>query len=205
METLKQVLAFPMYLTAAWLAWVLANQRGADAVGLLLVALVLLALVLWWFERSRGRGPLRHALTVLLALAVLAPLYLLARVPAATGTIATQEGVVAYSPQKLAELRDANTPVFVDMTADWCITCKANEHAVLDGASFHAALERTGAVYMKGDWTNEDPAITAFLQRYHSPGVPLYVVFPKGGGEGQQLPTVLTTGLVERALEHAAQ
>src|SRR6185312_15882262 len=189
METLKQVLAFPMYLTAAWLAWVLANQRGADAVGLLLVALVLLALALWWFERSRGRGPL----------------YLLAQVPAATAAVAAQEGVLAYSPQKLAELRAANTPVFVDMTADWCITCKANEHAVLDGAAFRAALKRSGAVYMKGDWTNEDPAITTFLQQYHSPGVPLYVVFSKGGGAGRQLPTVLTTAMVERALDEAAR
>jgi thiol:disulfide interchange protein DsbD len=205
METLKQVLAFPMYLTAAWLAWVLANQRGADAVGLLLVALVLLALALWWLERSRGRGPLRHALTALLALAVLAPLYLLAQVPATANAVASQGGIVPYSPGKLAELRAANTPVFVDMTADWCITCKANEHAVLDGATFHAALERTGAVYMKGDWTNEDPAITAFLQQYHSPGVPLYVVFPKGGGAGRQLPTVLTTAMVTQALEQAAQ
>ncbi|MEW9625531.1 protein-disulfide reductase DsbD family protein [Rhodanobacter geophilus] len=205
METLKQVLAFPMYLTAAWLAWVLANQRGADAVGLLLVAMVLLALALWWFERSRGHGALRHALTALLALAVLAPLYLLAQLPATADAATAQQGTVPYSPAKLAELRAANTPVFVDMTADWCITCKANEHAVLDGATFRAALERTGAVYMKGDWTNEDPAITAFLQQYHSPGVPLYVVFPRGGGEGRQLPTVLTTGLVEQALEQAAR
>lgn len=205
METLKQVLAFPMYLTAVWLAWVLANQRGADAVGLLLVALVLLALTLWWFERSRGRGPSHHVLTALLALLAMAPLYLLAQLPPVAHTTTAQEGTVPYSPAKLAELRAANTPVFVDMTADWCITCKANEHAVLDGAAFHAALKRDGAIYMKGDWTNEDPAITAFLQHYHSPGVPLYVVFPKGGGEGRQLPTVLTTALVEQALDEAAR
>lgn len=205
METLKQVLAFPMYLAAAWLAWVLANQRGADAVGLLLVAMVLLALALWWFERSRGRGPLRHALTALLTLATLAPLYLLAQVPAAANAATAQEGTVPYGAAKLAELRAANTPVFVDMTADWCITCKANEHTVLAGAAFRAALKHDGAIYMKGDWTNEDPAITAFLQQYHSPGVPLYVVFPKGGGAGRQLPTVLTTALVERALDETAR
>ena len=203
METLKQLLAFPMYLAAAWLAWVLANQRGADAVGLLLVAMVLLALALWWFGRSRGRGTSHHLLTVLLALLAAAPLYLLAQLPAAATT--TQQGTVAYSPERLAALRAANTPVFVDMTADWCITCKANEHAVLDRAAFRAALRRDKAVYMKGDWTNEDPAITAFLQRYHSPGVPLYVVFPKGGGKGRQLPTVLTPAMVQRALDEAAR
>lgn len=204
METLKEVLAFPMYLTAAWLAWVLANQRGADAVGLLLVAAVLLAMTLWWFERSRHRGVLSRALVGLLAVFTLAPLYYLATLPVAAQA-ATADGIVAYSPEKLAELRKAGTPVFVDMTADWCVTCKANEHAVLDGDEFKALLKRTGAIYMKGDWTNEDPAISAFLQEYRSPGVPLYVVFAKDGGAGRKLPTVLTFSLVEQALNEAAK
>jgi thiol:disulfide interchange protein len=205
METLKQVLAFPMYLTAVWLAWVLAHQRGADAIGLLLVAMVALAMALWWFERSRSRGPFSRALVLVLAVLVAVPLYYLTQVPAPTRAAATAEGVVAYSPQKLAELRQAGTPVFVDMTADWCVTCKANEHAVLDTDAFRALLTKTGAVYMKGDWTDVNPTIAAFLQQYHSPGVPLYVVFPKGGGEGRQLPTVLTRGIVERALTEASR
>ena len=203
METLKQVLAFPMYLTAAWLAWVLAHQRGADAVGLLLVAMVALAMTLWWFERSRGRRPAARALALVLAALTVVPLYSLARIPPPSARPAEAEGVVAYSPAKLAALRRAGTPVFVDMTADWCVTCKANEHAVLDTDAFRALLERTGAVYMKGDWTDVNPTIAAFLQQYHSPGVPLYVVFPKGGGEGRPLPTVLTRGIVERALTEA--
>ena len=205
METLKEVLAFPMYLTAVWLAWVLANQRGADAVGLLLVAAVLLAMTLWWFERSRNRGVISRVLVFLLALLTVAPLYYLATLPLAAQTAGTADGIVAYSPEKLAALRKAGTPVFVDMTADWCVTCKANEHAVLNGDDFKALLKRTGAVYMKGDWTNEDPAISAFLQEYHSPGVPLYVVFPKHGGAGQKLPTVLTFSLVEQALNKAGE
>jgi len=205
METLKQVLAFPMYLTAVWLAWVLAQQRGADAIGLLLVAMVVLAMALWWFERSRGRGAFSRTLVLVLAVITAVPLYYLTRVPVPSRTTATVEGVVAYSPEKLAELRQAGTPVFVDMTADWCVTCKANEHAVLDTDAFRALLAKTGAVYMKGDWTDVNPTIAAFLQRYHSPGVPLYVVFPKGGGEGKQLPTVLTRGIVERALTEASR
>ena len=204
METLKQLLAFPMYLTAAWLAWVLANQRGADAVGLLLVAGVFLALALWWFERSRGRGGLVRAPVLLALLATAAPLYALSQLPPPARAPQADDGVVAYSPEKLAELRAAGTPVFVDMTADWCVTCKANEHTVLDTAAFRGLLERTGAVYMKGDWTDVNPTIAAFLEQYHSPGVPLYVVFPRGGGEGRKLPTVLTSGLVEQALTEAA-
>ena len=205
METLKEVLAFPMYLTAAWLAWVLANQRGADAVGLLLVAAVLLAMTLWWFERSRNRGALSRLAVALLALLTLAPLYYLATLPLAAQAAASVSGIVVYTPDKLAALRKAGTPVFVDMTADWCVTCKANEHAVLDGDAFKALLKRTGTIYMKGDWTNEDPAISTFLQQYHSPGVPLYVVFPKDGSDGRKLPTVLTFSLVEQALSGAAK
>jgi len=205
METLKQVLAFPMYLTAVWLAWVLANQRGADAVGLLLVAAVLLAMTLWWFERSRSRGAPSRVLVAVLALATLAPMYLLAHVPRPSSVAVAEEGVVAYSPEKLAALRAVGTPVFVDMTADWCVTCKANEHTVLDTQAFRDLLQRTGAVYMKGDWTNVDPTISAFLQQYHSPGVPLYVVFPKHDGPGRQLSTVLTFSMVEQALTAAAQ
>lgn len=205
METLKQVLAFPMYLTAAWLVWVLAKQRGADAVGLVLVAMVLLAMTLWWFERSRSRGAASKLLVAALGLCTLAPVYLLAHVPAPSGVSSSVAAAgVAYSPEKLASLRDTNTPVFVDITADWCVTCKVNEHAVLDTQAFHDLLERTGTVYMQGDWTNVDPTIGEFLAQYHSPGVPLYVVFPADGGPGRQLSTVLTSALVEKALTAAA-
>jgi thiol:disulfide interchange protein DsbD len=205
METLKQVLAFPMYLTAAWLVWVLANQRGADAVGLILVAMVLLAMMLWWFERSRSHGAASKMAVAVLAIAMAVPMYLLAHVPPPLKAAIAEEGVVAYSPEKLAELRAADTPIFVDITADWCVTCKANEHIVLDTPNFRELLQRTGAVYMKGDWTDVNPTISTFLQQYHSPGVPLYVVFPKHGGPGRQLSTVLTSSLVEQALTEAAQ
>jgi thiol:disulfide interchange protein DsbD len=205
METLKQLLAFPMYLTAAWLVWVLANQRGADAVGLILVAMVLLAMMLWWFERSRSHGAASKMAVAVLAIAMAVPMYLLAHVPPPLKAAIAEEGVVAYSPEKLAELRAADTPIFVDITADWCVTCKANEHIVLDTPNFRELLQRTGAVYMKGDWTDVNPTISTFLQQYHSPGVPLYVVFPKHGGPGRQLSTVLTSSLVEQALTEAAQ
>ncbi len=204
METLKQFLAFPMYLTAAWLLWVLGKQRGIDAVGLALVGLVLLALGLWWYQRLRFRvAPLRRALAVALLLASLVPLALAHRMQPETTDVPTRADVLPYSAVKLAALRAEGRVVFVDMTADWCVTCKANEKAVLGSEDFRTAMAQADAVYMQGDWTNVDPAITAFLEAHQAVGVPLYVVFPSKGGEGEVLPTVLTRKIVVEALARA--
>ncbi|MDR7069847.1 thiol:disulfide interchange protein DsbD [Pseudoxanthomonas japonensis] len=206
METLKQVLAFPMYLTAVWLLWVLGKQRGIDAVGLALVGLVLLALGLWWFQRVRfAASPLPRVLALALAAAALVPLPMVHRLPVASVAAPTAEGHVAYSAQRLAALRAEGRIVFVDMTADWCVTCKANEKAVLNTAAFRDLLATHEAVMMTGDWTNVDPAITAFLEQHNAVGVPLYVMYPRGGGEGEVLPTVLTLDTMRQALERAAR
>lgn len=206
MDTLKQVLAFPMYLTAVWLLWVLGKQRGIDAVGLALVGLVLLALGLWWFQRARfGVAPLQRALALALAVSALVPLAMLHRLPTETAAAPTTEGHAAYSAERLAVLRAEGRIVFVDMTADWCVTCKANEKAVLDTPAFRELLATHDAVMMTGDWTNVDPAITAFLEAHGAVGVPLYVMYPRGGGAGEVLPTVLTQDGMRRAFERAAR
>jgi thiol:disulfide interchange protein len=208
METLKQLLAFPMYLTAAWLVWVLGNQRGIDAVGWVLIGAIVLALGLWWWERSRYRGgPVGRALALLLAAAALVfSMVQIARLAVANHAAADSTDSVAYSAERLAALRTQGRSVFVDMGADWCVTCKVNERAVLDTDAFHDLLQRSNAVLMKGDWTNVDPAITAFLKDYKAVGVPLYVVFRAGeAGPGHALPTVLTMSIVEQALAPAAR
>ena len=206
MDTLKQVLAFPMYLTAVWLLWVLGKQRGIDAVGLALVGLVLLALGLWWFQRARfAVAPLQRALALALAVSALVPLAMLHRLPAEIAAAPTTEGHAAYSAERLAALRAEGRIVFVDMTADWCVTCKANEKAVLDTPAFRELLATHDAVMMTGDWTNVDPAITAFLEAHGAVGVPLYVLYPRGGGAGEVLPTVLTQDGMRRAFERAAR
>jgi thiol:disulfide interchange protein len=206
MELLKQWLAFPMYLTAVWLVWVFGKQRGMDAVALLLIGFVLLALALWWVERERlGDSRARRMLGwILVAVALGAAVYAI-RSPSQAPGVAIGEGQVAFSRVALAEARAQGKPVFVDMTADWCITCKVNEKAVLHTDAFRALLARTGTVYMVGDWTNEDPEISGFLDEYKSPGVPLYVVFPADGGPGERLPQVLTQETMREALEAAAR
>ncbi|MDC7808397.1 protein-disulfide reductase DsbD [Luteimonas sp BLCC-B24] len=207
METLKQVLAFPMYLTALWLAWVLGKQRGVDAMALLVAGLTVLALALWWFERRRWTGHALHRwLALALAVAALLPVIAVGRLSVpAVATAALGEGGthVAYSAERLAELRASGTPVFVNMTADWCVTCKANERRVLSGATFKSALAAAGATYMVGDWTNVDPEVGAFLEAHGAVGVPLYVVYPAGGGDGVVLPALLNDAIVVDALARA--
>jgi thiol:disulfide interchange protein len=211
METLKQFLAFPMYLTAIWLLWVLTKQRGADAGAWLAIAALALAFGAWaWRSRRDGVRWGTAALLVALVLTGVS-LHAIARLPKPQTAQATEtvrdaaHSTVAFSEQRLADLRRSGRVVLVNMTADWCITCKANEKAVFARASFRTALAQSDGVYVVGDWTDVDPAITAYLQRYRAVGVPLYVVYPRGGGEGRVLPTVLTPSIVEQALADAAK
>ena len=208
METMKQLLAFPMYATAAWLVWVLAEQRGADAFGLWAAAAIALALALWAWTHARRHGR-RWALV--LALAALAgsvsavySIGSLSRPAPAAATLAEADHVV-YSPALLAKLRAEGRPVFVNITADWCVTCKANERAVFARQGFREALRETNAVYMVGVHTDVDPQISAFLREHGAVGLPLYVVYPRDGGAPKLLPTLLTPGIVRDALREAAR
>ena len=208
METLKQLLAFPLYATAAWLVWVLAKLRGADAAGLWLAAAILLALAAWAWTHARSGARGWQALALLALFAVGGPLARLHALPRPqANAVSAPAGIasVAWSEQALADLRAQDRPVFVNMTADWCVTCKANEKTVFARERFRSALDAANAVYMIGDYTDVDPAITAYLQRHRAVGVPLYVVYPRGGGEGRILPTLLTAGMVEDALREAAR
>ena len=204
METLKQLLAFPMYLTALWLLWVLGRQRGVDAMALVLAGAALLALALWWFERSRWQArPVQKGLALALMLVALLPVWGVTRLAPATHGQPPANGVVAYSPETLERLRAEDRVVFVNMTADWCVTCKANERNVLSSEAFHDLLARTDAVYMRGDWTNTDPLIGEFLAAHNAVGVPLYVVYGPGAPLAV-LPPVLTQAIVEDALLRAS-
>lgn len=213
METFKQLLAFPLYASAIWLVWVLAKQRGADAVGWWAAAALLVAFAAWAWTHARMRGTRTGLVAAILALLVVPWLVLtIARLPAATvartsptaSTSALSSRTVAYSAQRLAELRRDGRVVLVNMTADWCITCKVNEKAVFSRDAFRDALTAADAVYMVGDWTDVDPAITEYLKKHGSVGVPLYVIYPRGGGEGQVLPTLLTPAIIADALRAAA-
>jgi len=208
METLKQALAFPMYLAALWLFWVLGRQVGVDAMAQALAGAVALGFALW----LAGREPASATGHVLRAVAVTAS------IAAAVFALATLDGSAPrnaaqasngmhepYSDARLAALRAEGRPVFVNMTAAWCITCLANERVALASHAVRNAFARHDVVWLEGDWTRFDASITAYLAAFGRNGVPLYVVYPRGEGEPRVLPQVLTPGLVAEALEHAAR
>lgn len=202
MDTLKHWLAYPMYLTAAWLAWVFGNQKGVNGLGLLLISAIALSAALWWFEHQKLQPSLKAKFGALLIGALAVASFGAALQQAQPGKAQASAGSIheAFSTGRLDELRASGTPVFVDMTADWCITCKVNEKAVFQTKAFERLLQDTGTVYLVGDWTNQDPEISAYLEQYGSPGVPLYVVYPKGTGAGRKLPQLLTLDLMREAL-----
>ena len=206
MDTFKQIMAWPLYVTAVWLIWVLMRQVGADATAIALLGLVALVAALSVFGRNQLRTtpgwPRRLAFAALLLLAF-APLSAITSLASRT-TVADGELWQAWTPQRLADLRRGGEPVFVNMTAAWCITCLANERVALSSEDFAARLRRDGIRYLKGDWTQQDAAITAYLADFDRSGVPLYVVYPRGGGAPEVLPQLLTPGLVAAALTRAA-
>jgi thiol:disulfide interchange protein len=203
MDRLRQFLAFPLYATAVWLLWVLGQQGGEMAMIAVLGGLILLVMAGWlWRDASARVWEKMLALLVLLVALVLPPALVVQSCASREGQsfVAQAEGE-PYSAARLAELRAAGKPVFVNMTAAWCLTCLVNEKVALSRDSVKAHMRERGITYLRGDWTNRDPEITALLQQFGRSGVPLYLYFP--GGRDRDvvvLPQVLTEQQVLDAL-----
>jgi thiol:disulfide interchange protein len=190
MGRVQKILAIPMFLTALGLVWLLGQQRGVPGMTIGLFAALLLALLLWGLggRQRSGRGGGLAAAVAAIALFSGASFALPASAPA---TAEKTDSPVHFDVSKLAELRAADRPVFLYFTADWCLTCKANEAAAIDRAETRAAFAKAGVTVMVGDWTNADPAITRFLESQGRSGVPLYLWYAPGK-EAQTLPQLLT-------------
>jgi len=196
METLKEVLAFPLYATAVWLLWVAGKQSGVDTMAAALAGMVMLALGLWLYRGSALRKTIAVA-SIALALGLAT-----VRGQGTNADTDLRKGTVAWSPAALAELRNAGTPVFVDVTADWCITCIANEQAVLFTKQMTAEFQASGVIYMVADWTDYDEDIGKFVRSHRRNGIPLYVMYPATGkGDPFILPQLLTTAMMREALD----
>jgi len=205
MVLLKQLLAFPLYGTVAWLIWVLIQEVGPEGALMALLGLVLVGFAVWVYGTTRLAGPaMRRAGTALAAAGTAAALVLaLTATPSSARPeqTASRDGLryERFSPSRLDALTAERHPVFVNLTAAWCITCLVNEHATLDTAAVQQAFAEHQIVALKGDWTRQDPEITAWLQKFGRSGVPLYLLYDRSGTPNV-LPQILTRSEVLDAI-----
>ncbi len=199
MVKLQRILAIPMALTAAACLWLLWRQGGTSGLIAGIVSVVLLIAAAVVAGRNQRRGtPAAALLVILLLVAAIVPITGLGR--GEVGVVGRPApGTKAWSDEAVAQAQAAGKPVFAYFTADWCLTCKVNEAGAIDRDSVQAAFKKAGVVTLVGDWTNGDPAITRLLERRGRAGVPLYLWYQPGKTEPEELPQVLTPGmLIER-------
>jgi thiol:disulfide interchange protein DsbD len=199
METFKQLMAFPLYGTVGYLLWVLAGQ--VQETGLLsgFIGLVIVAMGAWVYGRWRAPG----ASAGRARFGLIAGLGLIAigawsgwPHPAAPGDLVWEK----WSPSEVTRLRGEGRIVYVDFTARWCATCQANKRLVFHDAKVLRAIRDRHIATVRGDWTNQDPEITAELARYHRSAVPFDLIWIPGRSEPVLLPELLTPGIVLKAL-----
>ncbi len=202
METMRNILAFPMLATALWLFWILGNQLGLDAMAIALFAGLLFAFFIWSFTKESKLW--KFVSIICLCGSIYSGVYLSNQNIQDSSILMDKGGLnsVEYSSLELQNLIDRNQPVFVYFTADWCVTCKLNERVALSQTSVHEALKNNDITVMKADWTNQNPDITGTLQRHGRIGVPLYLYFPVGRDIDNPdiLPQLLTANIIIEAL-----
>jgi len=201
MESFKQFMAFPMFATVAWLAWVYVTITSEEQVMRLLLGLTLFAMGAWWYGRwslPRRRPAVRWVARIGAAGCVVLAV-LLSMEPAES-----QVKWEPFSEDRLAELRAEGRPVLIDFTASWCITCQANKQSSLRTAAAEKLYLKHNVAVLVADWSRKDSRTLKILQQYGRAGVPLYLVFPKDpSGDPEVLPNLLTPGIVEDAIERA--
>ncbi|WP_312628572.1 thioredoxin family protein [Scandinavium sp.] len=209
MNVLKHALAFPMLGAFAWLVWVLAQQAGTTALGVMLAGSVALSFAAWLYgiaqrRQLAGRGyRVMYAVTAVLIVAILLPLPGIMK-PAATADVMASTATVKWTPQAVAEQRGHGKAIFVNFTASWCITCQVNDKTSLSTQAVKEAMARTGTLYMVADSTKFNPDVDDALSQFGQGGLPLYVVYPANGGAPKVLPQVLTPTIVVNALNQAS-
>ncbi|WP_158224606.1 protein-disulfide reductase DsbD family protein [Agaribacterium haliotis] len=200
METFKQFLAFPLLFTCVWLLIVVGEQTSAYSAGLVVAGTIALCMAIWLLNKQPS-GNFRwvvRALALVLAVSAGKVVYDVEK-----HGKANEAHWQVYSPELLRDLRANNQPVFVDLTADWCITCKVNERVAINIESVQNFASENKIAMVQGDWTSSDPVITELLHKFGRNGVPLYLMYPANGGEPEVLPQILTAAIVLEAMEQA--
>ncbi len=211
MDVFKQFLAFPMFASAAWLFWVLSLQVGSMGILGAAFGLVLIGFGIWLFKVAPRGGMARIVVIVLGMLAFAGAVSVLPvgdNVPQGKAGEYQQDGIMThvYSERALEVALASDDPVFVEMTAAWCITCKVNHRSSIDIERTRGIFAARKVRYLVGDWTNQDAGITKYLHLYGRNGVPIYVYYGRPDAAGKRpeaivLPQILTPGIVANYLD----
>ena len=209
MDTLKEIFAFPIYASAAWLLWVLAGQTSSFGLGAALAGAILIAFAAWAYQKSKssaagGRAAALVTATLAVLLAIFLPVRFADVAAAASGSAVgapAADGWQPYDAAQVAKLNASGKPLLVNFTASWCLTCLVNERNAFTDSAVQEVFRNKGVTLMKGDWTNRNPAITRALAAFGRAGVPLYVVYNSkpGSSEPVILPQLLTPSAVQSA------
>ena len=194
METFKQFMAFPMWASALWLLWVLSSQVNNQEVIQVLLGSLLIIIGLWLVEKNNSKTNwIRWIVRLPFMLLLIFSLWL---IPTSYSDLdESKQNQLAYSPQLLEDLREENALVFLNFTADWCITCKVNESVALKTSKVRKLLADKNITYIEADWTRKDPVISSALEEYGRTGLPLYLLFPSKG-DPLILPEILTEDIL---------
>ena len=194
METFKQFMAFPMWASALWLLWVLSSQVNNQEVIQVLLGSLLIIIGLWLVEKNNSKTNwIRWIVRLPFILLLIFSLWL---IPTSYSDLdESKQNQLAYSPQLLEDLREENALVFLNFTADWCITCKVNESVALKTSKVRKLLTDKDITYIEADWTRKDPVISSALEEYGRTGLPLYLLFPSKG-DPLILPEILTEDIL---------
>jgi thiol:disulfide interchange protein/DsbC/DsbD-like thiol-disulfide interchange protein len=206
MLRLRQLLAFPMYATVIWLAWVLGAQLDNDAVARLFVVLLLLAFALWAWQMMRAGAARGWGWAALASIAGIIAIGWPVAVAAVAGgergsrpSIAERGPWQAYEPDRVQQLNAAGRAVFVDFTAAWCVTCQVNKRLILNSDVVQRAFAQNHVALLRADWTRRDATIGRALAALGRSGVPVYVLY-RPGREPLILPEVLQQHLITDVL-----
>ena len=201
MDEFKQFLAFPMFFTVVWLLWVIGRQTNITVMSVVTVGLILISMSIW-SKKILDQRHLNKNISIknlapisLLVLAIILPFW---------NQTEDQDALLweSFDQARLEDLRSQGNPIFINITADWCITCLANEKVAFT-EKFYSQIKKNNITYLKGDWTNQDAVITKLLNKHRRNGVPLYLMYPKGGGDPEVLPQILLEGILLRAIDRA--
>jgi thiol:disulfide interchange protein DsbD len=196
METLKQFFAFPMIATALWLMWVFMVQTSGDALILLLILGLILAIAIWMIATFKGRWKWVGMLATFLA-----AIQMFNNLPENTSELAADSSAEQWSLAIESDLQAQDQAYLINFTAAWCITCQTNEKTAFARDKVKEYLKNQDITYVKADWTNRNEDIAIGLARYERTGIPLYIFWKPGMLGSKILPAVLTEDILIKSMQ----